>query len=167
MFWNVFRATLTFLGPLPTVVQVSSAWGMDPGRGLSRPPMFPEQEHKIYLLRARALQKLTTYHAYIPAWRLWIIERKEGKVLHSICSLFFHVHWACWKRKGAYQPLFSLVFFFPSSCVLGYRTVKPVYNSHSLDFTNWPLEKFRTENWPLNRKRLLNTELFHTGSTVQ
>ena len=36
MFWNVFGATLTFLGPLPTVVQVSSAWGMDPARGLSR-----------------------------------------------------------------------------------------------------------------------------------
>ena len=112
MFWNFFGSTLTFLGPLPTVVQVSSAWGMGPGRGLSRPPMFPNQEHKKYLLRARALQKLTTYHAYTPAWRLWIIQRKEGKLLHSICSLFFHVHCACWKREGAYQPLFSLVFLF-------------------------------------------------------
>lgn len=43
MFWNLFGSTLTFFGPLLTVVQVSSACGTPPeGLGLSRPPMLPE-----------------------------------------------------------------------------------------------------------------------------
>ena len=112
MFWNFFGSTLTFLGPLPTVVQVSSAWGMGPGRGLSRPPMFPEQEHKKYLLRTRALQKLTTYHACTPAWRLWIIQRKEGKLLHSICSLFFSCTLGLLEEGGHLLTPYSAWCFF-------------------------------------------------------
>ena len=47
MFWNFLGSTLTFIGPLPTVVQDSSDCGTT-GRGLSRPPIA--EKNKIIIV---------------------------------------------------------------------------------------------------------------------
>ena len=101
--FSVQSLTFTFLGPLRTVVQVSSAWGIE-GRELSCSPMFPEEQKRL----EEMISFSVTQNKLIAKQQQW--NNRSLLVMWRLFLLFFHKQKIPTNLEGWKQTLCSWKF---------------------------------------------------------